>query len=103
MPRARSASNSTAGRSWLGALLLAEWLGVVALLIPATIFGLNMGTAVLFQEGSTLLVVINALRLIGFTRRDETHQFPALGKKGSIAGLQGLFFLKKEPSPAESP
>lgn len=27
----------------------------------------------------------------------------ALGKKGSIAGLQGLFFLKKDPSPAKSP
>jgi Cd2+/Zn2+-exporting ATPase len=41
-------------------------LGVVAVLIPATIFGLNIGTAVLFHEGSTLLVVINALRLLAF-------------------------------------
>lgn len=41
-------------------------LGVVALLIPATIFGLNIGTAVLFHEGSTLLVVINALRLLAY-------------------------------------
>ncbi|HEU4776520.1 MAG TPA: heavy metal translocating P-type ATPase, partial [Telluria sp.] len=39
-------------------------LGVVAVLIPATMFGLNIGTAVLFHEGSTLLVVINALRLL---------------------------------------
>jgi Cd2+/Zn2+-exporting ATPase len=37
-------------------------LGVVAVLIPATIFGLNIGTAVLFHEGSTILVVVNALR-----------------------------------------
>ena len=39
-------------------------LGVVAVLIPATILGLNIGTAVVFHEGSTLLVVINALRLL---------------------------------------
>lgn len=42
-------------------------LGVVALLIPATIFGLNIGAAVLFHEGSTLLVVFNALRLLAFS------------------------------------
>ena len=41
-------------------------LGVVAMLIPATIFGLNIGTAVLFHEGSTLLVVVNALRLLAY-------------------------------------
>jgi Cd2+/Zn2+-exporting ATPase len=41
-------------------------LGVVAVLIPATILGLNIGTAVLFHEGSTLLVVINALRLLAY-------------------------------------
>lgn len=43
-------------------------LGVVAVLIPATIFGLNIGTAVLFHEGSTLLVVVNALRLLGYRK-----------------------------------
>ena len=41
-------------------------LGVVAVLIPATLFGLNIGTAVLFHEGSTLIVVINALRLLAY-------------------------------------
>ena len=41
-------------------------LGVVAVLIPATIFGLNIGTAVLFHEGSTILVVVNALRLLAY-------------------------------------
>ncbi len=41
-------------------------LGVVAVLIPATILGLNIGTAVLFHEGSTVLVVINALRLLAY-------------------------------------
>ena len=41
-------------------------LGVVALLIPATILGLGIGPAVFFHEGSTLLVVANALRLLAF-------------------------------------
>ena len=41
-------------------------LGVVAVLIPATIAGLNIATAVIFHEGSTLLVVVNALRLLGY-------------------------------------
>lgn len=41
-------------------------LGVVALLVPATIFGLNIGVAVLFHEGSTLIVVVNALRLLAY-------------------------------------
>ena len=45
-------------------------LGVVALLIPATIFGLNIGVAVLFHEGSTLLVVANALRLLADQGKD---------------------------------
>jgi Cd2+/Zn2+-exporting ATPase len=41
-------------------------LGVVAVLIPATILGLNIGTAIVFHEGSTLLVVVNALRLLAY-------------------------------------
>lgn len=40
-------------------------LGIVAVLIPATILGLGIGPAVLIHEGSTLLVVANALRLLG--------------------------------------
>ena len=47
-------------------------LGVVAVLIPATIFGLNIGTAVLFHEGSTILVVVNALRLLAYNYAIET-------------------------------
>jgi Cd2+/Zn2+-exporting ATPase len=46
-------------------------LGMVAVLVPATIFGLPMGAAVLFHEGSTLLVVFNALRLLAY--RDDGH------------------------------
>lgn len=42
-------------------------LGVVALLIPATLFGLaGIGLAVVLHEGATLVVVINALRLLAY-------------------------------------
>jgi len=44
-------------------------LGVVVLLIPVTILGLtNIGLAVAFHEGSTIVVVINALRLLKFNK-----------------------------------
>ena len=42
-------------------------LGVVAVLIPSTLFGwAGIGWAVLIHEGSTLVVVINALRLLAY-------------------------------------
>ncbi len=41
-------------------------LGMIAILIPATVLGLQMGAAVLFHEGSTVLVVFNALRLLRY-------------------------------------
>jgi Cd2+/Zn2+-exporting ATPase len=42
-------------------------LGVVALLIPATLFGwAGIGVAVLIHEGSTIVVVLNALRLLAY-------------------------------------
>jgi Cd2+/Zn2+-exporting ATPase len=41
-------------------------LGVVALLVPATLAGMQIGVAVLFHEGSTLVVVANALRLLAY-------------------------------------
>jgi Cd2+/Zn2+-exporting ATPase len=44
-------------------------LGVVAFLVPATIFGLSIGAAVALHEGSTLLVVVNALRLLAYRDR----------------------------------
>ena len=44
-------------------------LGVVALLIPATIMSwASIGVAVAIHEGSTLIVVINALRLLGYKK-----------------------------------
>ncbi|WP_233862366.1 heavy metal translocating P-type ATPase [Tenacibaculum piscium] len=42
-------------------------LGVVAILIPLTLFGVtSIGYTVLIHEGSTLVVVLNALRLLRF-------------------------------------
>jgi Cd2+/Zn2+-exporting ATPase len=46
-------------------------LGMVGLLVPATILGLGIGPAVAAHEGSTLLVVFNALRLLAY--RDVTQ------------------------------
>lgn len=44
-------------------------LGVVALLVPATMFGLGIGPAVAMHEGSTLIVVFNALRLLAYRQQ----------------------------------
>ena len=54
-------------------------LGMVAFLIPATIFDFaGIGLAVALHEGSTLIVVANALRLLAYTdRRDELAKTPA--------------------------
>ncbi|QQE11725.1 heavy metal translocating P-type ATPase [Planctomycetota bacterium] len=41
-------------------------MGMVAVLIPATLFGLEIGPAVVLHEGSTVFVVFNALRLLGY-------------------------------------
>jgi Cd2+/Zn2+-exporting ATPase len=41
---------------------------MVAILVPATIFGLRIGFAVLLHEGSTLVVVFNALRLLVYKK-----------------------------------
>jgi Zn2+/Cd2+-exporting ATPase len=60
-------------------------LGVVAVLIPSTIMGLSIGTAVIFHEGSTLLVVFNALRLLAYKPFD----------KGAMSGESGAAAEKK--------
>ena len=45
-------------------------LGVIAILVPSTLFGFaRLGVAVIFHEGSTLIVVANALRLLRFRLR----------------------------------
>ncbi|MET8776870.1 heavy metal translocating P-type ATPase [Nocardia sp. NPDC004654] len=48
-------------------------LVIVAVLVPATLIGLPIGPAVFIHEGSTLLVVANALRLLRF-RRGAEHE-----------------------------
>ncbi len=47
-------------------------LGIVAILIPATLLGLGIGPAVLVHEGSTLIVVANALRLLAYNEPTKT-------------------------------
>lgn len=47
-------------------------LGVVVFLVPATILGLGIGPAVAVHEGSTIVVVFNALRLLAFRFTAET-------------------------------
>jgi len=56
-------------------------LGVVALLIPATLFGwAGIGVAVAIHEGSTLVVVINALRLLAYgTSAEAARSTPMKG------------------------
>jgi Cd2+/Zn2+-exporting ATPase len=41
-------------------------LSTVAVLVPACLLGLQIGWAVIFHEGSTIVVVLNALRLLAF-------------------------------------
>ena len=46
---------------------LAVSMGVVAVLVPAALLGLaGIGVAIVFHEGSTLAVVANGLRLLGY-------------------------------------
>lgn len=42
-------------------------LGMIAILVPASLMGLQLAVAVVFHEGSTLLVVANALRILTFS------------------------------------
>jgi Cd2+/Zn2+-exporting ATPase len=49
-------------------------LGVIGVLIPLALLGLaSIGIAILLHEGSTLLVVGNALRLLGYKRADKAR------------------------------
>lgn len=47
-------------------------LGTIAFLLPATILGFRLGAAVVLHEGSTLVVVANALRLLRFRSPKST-------------------------------
>jgi Zn2+/Cd2+-exporting ATPase len=54
-------------------------LGMVAFLIPATIVGfVGIGPAVVFHEGSTLVVVANALRLLGYHKISTASGSPTI-------------------------
>jgi Cd2+/Zn2+-exporting ATPase len=59
-------------------------LGVVAVLIPLTILGIaSIGPAVIAHEGSTLLVVVNALRLLAYKNDQKEVSQEANEKKGA--------------------
>ncbi len=53
-------------------------LGMIAILVPATIIGLRLGPAVVMHEGSTLVVVANALRLLAYKSRKVVPAVPDL-------------------------
>ena len=61
-------------------------LGMVGFLIPATLVGFaGIGVAVVLHEGSTLIVVVNALRLLAFRDSRPVRQ----GREGSAAASRG--------------
>jgi Cd2+/Zn2+-exporting ATPase len=62
------------GRATRSIILQNLWiaLGVIAVLVVASLTGLTrIGIAVVFHEGSTILVVLNALRLLGYKPKKE--------------------------------
>ena len=62
-------------------------LGMVGFLIPATIFGFaGIGVAVVLHEGSTLLVVANALRLLAY-RDNRAPPGPGIGLRHGGVGV----------------
>ncbi len=72
-------------------------LGVVALLIPATLLGwAGIGLAVLIHEGSTLVVVINALRLLAYVdccageKQDTSQPIVSIPVSGMTFKIEGL-------------
>lgn len=68
--RPRPAGNRRSGLSRRASRIIRQNLrlnlGIVAVLVPATAMGLGIGPAVLVHEGSTLVVVANALRLLRY-------------------------------------
>ena len=65
-------------------------LGMVAILIPATIVGfVGIGPAVILHEGSTLVVVANALRLLAYRTRTAPGSHPALTSDRQGPGFVG--------------
>ncbi len=48
-------------------------MAIVAFLVPASLLGMAMGPVVLIHEGSTILVIFNALRLLRFQADRDHH------------------------------
>ncbi|PAY16130.1 hypothetical protein CKO51_28415 [Rhodopirellula sp. SM50] len=51
---------------------------MVALLVPATLLGFSIGPAVVLHEGSTIVVVLNAFRLLAFRKTASQTLFKRL-------------------------
>ncbi len=65
-------------------------LGSVALLAPVAMAGgLNMAGAVILHEGSTIIVILNALRLLAFDRSGRSDVVERTGDGGLDSGYQG--------------
>ncbi len=71
----RSTSRTIKQNLWIS-------LGMVAILVPATLLGLQLGAAVIFHEGSTV-VVVNALRLLAYQDRSEQNMAAVVSKPSS--------------------
>ena len=61
-------------------------LAIVAALVPASLVGLAMGPIVFIHEGSTVLVVLNALRLLRFDNNRDHHGIVHEDKPNRQAG-----------------
>ncbi len=61
-------------------------LAIVAALVPASLVGLAMGPIVFIHEGSTVLVVLNALRLLWFDNNRDHHGIVHEDKPNRQAG-----------------
>lgn len=68
VPFVRRLSKATS-RTIIQNLVIA--MAVVLFLVPASLLGLAIGPVVIIHEGSTLLVIFNALRLLAFERGRE--------------------------------
>jgi Cd2+/Zn2+-exporting ATPase len=67
-------------------------LGVSAILVLATIFGwVQISEAVIFHEGSTLLVVANGLRLLAFRGGGNSHKKAQKTQRGGPVRLFCVF------------
>jgi Cd2+/Zn2+-exporting ATPase len=70
---------------------LAFALGVIVTLVTATLLGhLRLPVAVVGHEGSTVLVVLNGLRLLAAAAPTASRGSPVSDRRGHTSGLSGV-------------